>query len=191
VHGHLRVRMPRRSLGATRPDEPDPERTELIVTTPGRVIFNDVLPLGDPGTENPYPSMTYRNEVLDSRKLRFLVKECYDLHGSERTAQIVNEVKRLGFHYATRAGVTVAAMDIKTPEGKGRILTAAEGEVEEVDRQFRRGLITDDERYLKTVEIWTRATDEVTRVTMGSFDRFHSILMMSQSGARGSTQQIR
>jgi len=191
LHDYVRVRMPRRNLVATRPDEPDPEGTELIVTTPGRVIFNDVLPLGDPGTENPYPSMTYRNEVLDSRKLRSLVKECYDLHGSERTAQIVNEVKRLGFHYATRAGVTVAAMDIKTPEGKGRILTEAEGEVEEVDRQFRRGLITDDERYLKTVEIWTRATDEVTRVTMGSFDRFHSILMMSQSGARGSTQQIR
>ncbi|HZB96973.1 MAG TPA: DNA-directed RNA polymerase subunit beta', partial [Candidatus Sulfotelmatobacter sp.] len=143
------------------------------------------------GSENDVDSITYRNEVLDLRKLSTLVKECYDLHGAERTAQIVNDIKRLGFHYATQAGITVAAMDIKTPAGKADIIGTAEREVEEVDLQFRRGLITDDERYMKTVEIWTRATDEVTRVTMSSFDRFHPVLMMSQSGARGSTQQIR
>jgi DNA-directed RNA polymerase subunit beta' len=128
---------------------------------------------------------------MDLRKLGQLVKECYDLHGSEPTAQIVNEIKRLGFHYATRAGVTVSAMDIKTPGAKAGILAGAEKQVEDVDLQYRRGLITDDERYLKTVEIWTKATDDVTDVTMKSFDRFHSVLMMSQSGARGSTQQIR
>ena len=71
------------------------------------------------------------------------------------------------------------------------IIAKAEDEVEQVDLQFRRGLITDDERYLKTVDIWTNATDKVTEVTMSSFDRFHSVLMMSQSGARGSKQQIR
>ena len=87
--------------------------------------------------------------------------------------------------------MTVAAMDIKTPPAKAGIIAKAEKEVEQVDLQFRRGLITDDERYLKTVEIWTNATDKVTEVTMSSFDRFHSVLMMSQSGARGSKQQIR
>ncbi|MBV9101691.1 MAG: DNA-directed RNA polymerase subunit beta' [Candidatus Dormibacteraeota bacterium] len=191
LHEKVRVRMPRRRIYAHRASEEAPQGTELLVTTPGRVLFNDVLPLGEPGADNDLPSMTFRNEVLDLRKLAQLVKECYDLHGSDLTAQIVNDIKRLGFHYATRAGVTVAAMDIKTPERKNEIIAKAEQEVEEVDLQFRRGLITDDERYLKTVEIWTRATDDVTRVTMSSFDRFHSVLMMSQSGARGSTQQIR
>jgi DNA-directed RNA polymerase subunit beta' len=191
LHHKVRVRMPRRKLYQHRATEPTPEGSELVVTTAGRVLFNDVLPLGQPGVDNDLPSMAFRNEVLDLRKLAQLVKECYDLHGSELTAQIVNDIKRLGFHYATRAGVTVAAMDIKTPDRKNEIIAKAEQDVEEVDLQFRRGLITDDERYLKTVEIWTRATDDVTRVTMASFDRFHPVLMMSQSGARGSTQQIR
>jgi DNA-directed RNA polymerase subunit beta' len=191
LHDPIMVRTPLAHVTATPAGEALPEGTQLVVTTVGRVIFNQVLPLGEPGTENPYPAMTYRNEVLDSKKLRVLVKECFDLFGSERTALVVNDIKRLGFHYATKAGVTISAMDIKTPAGKAPIITAAEGEVEQVDLQFRRGLITDEERYVKTVELWTRATDQVTAVTMGSFDRFHSVLMMSQSGARGSTQQIR
>jgi DNA-directed RNA polymerase subunit beta' len=191
LHGYGRVRYPRAQLYAHRASEAVPEGTELVTTTIGRVIFNDVLPLGEVGVDNDLPSMAFRNEVLDLRKLSQLVKECYDVLGSETTAQIVNMIKKLGFHYATRAGVTVAAMDIKTPPGKAAIIADAEAKVEQIDLQFRRGLITDDERYLKTVEIWTDATDAVTTVTMGSFDRFHSVLMMSQSGARGSTQQIR
>jgi DNA-directed RNA polymerase subunit beta' len=191
LHDHVRVRMPRHHVEPFRASEEAPTGTSLVTTTVGRVLFNAVLPLGEPGTHSDLRSITFRNEVLDLRKLGQLVKECYDLHGSERTAQIVNDIKRLGFHYATRAGVTVSAMDIKTPAAKGGILSAAEKQVEDVDLQYRRGLITDDERYLKTVEIWTKATDDVTDVTMKSFDRFHSVLMMSQSGARGSTQQIR
>ena len=188
----IRLRMPKRVLTAWRSrSETAPEGNAIFQTTPGRVIFNAVLPLGIASNENDLPVMAFRNEHLDLRKLSGLVKECYDLHGAELTATIVNDIKRLGFKYATRAGVTVSAMDIKTPAGKYEILGKAEKEVEEVDLQFRRGLITDDERYMKTVEIWTRATDEVTKVTMTSFDRFHSVLMMSQSGARGSVQQIR
>ncbi len=191
LHDHVRVRMPKHHVESHRASEPAPTGTSLLTTTVGRVLFNAVLPLGEPGTHSDLPSITFRNEVMDLRKLGQLVKECYDLHGSERTAQIVNDIKRLGFHYATKAGVTVSAMDIKTPGAKAGILAAAEKQVEDVDLQYRRGLITDDERYLKTVEIWTKATDDVTEVTMKSFDRFHSVLMMSQSGARGSTQQIR
>ncbi|MHB8718750.1 MAG: DNA-directed RNA polymerase subunit beta' [Candidatus Dormibacteria bacterium] len=191
LHDPVRVRLPRNHVTPRRASEEPAAGTELIVTTVGRVLFNAILPLGEPGTHSDLPSLTFRNEFMDLRKLGRLVKECYDLHGSERTAQIVNDIKRLGFHFATRAGVTVSAMDIKTPAAKQGILGAAEKHVEEVDLQYRRGLITDDERYLKTVEIWTKATDDVTDVTMKSFDRFHSVLMMSQSGARGSVQQIR
>jgi DNA-directed RNA polymerase subunit beta' len=191
LHHHVRVRLPRRWLIARRPGEEEPAGSDLVVTTVGRLIFNEVLPVGVAGTESNLPSLTFRNETMDQRKLGQLVKECYDLHGPEPTAVIVNSVKKLGFHYATRAGVTIAAMDIKTPPGKAAIIAAAEKEVEEIDLQYRRGLITDEERYLKTVELWTKATDDVTRVTMSSFDKFHSVLMMSQAGARGTTQQIR
>ncbi|HEV7677777.1 MAG TPA: DNA-directed RNA polymerase subunit beta', partial [Candidatus Dormibacteraeota bacterium] len=190
LHDFVRVRLPKRILESSLAGEV-PEGAELVVTTPGRLIFNEVLPLGEPATENPYPSMAFRNEVLDLKKLRALIKECYELHGSERTATIANDIKRLGFHYATKAGVTVSAMDIKTPAAKAPIILEAEKAVEAVDLQFRRGLITDEERYRTTVEIWTKATDDVTLATMSSFDKFHSVLMMSQSGARGSTQQIR
>ena len=168
LHERVRVRMPKRNVHAHRASEEDPTGTEIITTTIGRVIFNEVLPLGDAGADNDLPSMAFRNEFLDLGKLSHLVKECYDLHGAETTALLVNSIKRLGFHYATVAGVTVAAMDIKTPPAKAGIITKAEDEVEQVDLQFRRGLITDDERYLKTVDIWTNATDKVTEVTMSS-----------------------
>jgi DNA-directed RNA polymerase subunit beta' len=191
LQDNIRVRMPKHHVEPYRASEPAPAGNTLVTTTVGRVLFNAVLPLGEPGTHSDLPSITFRNEYMDLRKLGQLVKECYDLHGSERTAQIVNDIKRLGFHYATKAGVTVSAMDIKTPPAKAGILTAGEKQVEDVDLQYRRGLITDEERYQKTVEIWTKVTDDVTDVTMKSFDRFHSVLMMSQSGARGSTQQIR
>ena len=191
LHENVRVRMPRKKLIAHRPTEEVPQGTEIIVTTPGRLIFNEVLPLGVASADTNLPCIAYRNDVHDQGRLARLVKECYDLHGSETTAVIVNNIKRLGFHYATRAGITVSAMDIKTPAGKAEIVGNAEKAVEEIDLQYRRGLITDDERYLKTVEIWTKATDDVTKVTMSSFDKFHSVLMMSQSGARGSVQQIR
>jgi DNA-directed RNA polymerase subunit beta' len=191
LQDNIRVRMPKHHVEPYRASEPAPAGTSLVTTTVGRVLFNAVLPLGEPGTHSDLPSITFRNEFMDLRKLGQLVKECYDLHGSERTAQIVNDIKRLGFHYATKAGVTVSAMDIKTPPAKAGILAAGEKKVEDVDLQFRRGLITDEERYQKTVEIWTKVTDDVTVVTMASFDKFHSVLMMSQSGARGSTQQIR
>jgi DNA-directed RNA polymerase subunit beta' len=191
LHQNIRVRLPKRVVHSYRPSEAVPEGTELVVTTAGRVIFNEALPLGVASEESDLPSMAFRNEVLNQGALARLVKECYDLHGAEKTAVIVNSIKRLGFHFATKAGVTVSAMDIKTPQGKAPIIAAAEKAVEEIDLQYRRGLITDDERYLKTVEIWTLATDDVTKVTMSSFDKFHSVLMMSQSGARGSVQQIR
>ncbi|HET9050715.1 MAG TPA: DNA-directed RNA polymerase subunit beta', partial [Candidatus Dormibacteraeota bacterium] len=191
VHDWIRVRVPRSWVVRTPHADPAPEGRTSITTTAGRIIFNSVLPLGDPGTENAYPAMIFRNEVVDSKKLKVLVKECFDLFGNERTALIVNDIKRLGFRYATKAGVTISAMDIKTPHKKAEIIAEAERQVEDIDLHFRRGLMSEEDRYLKTVEIWTKATDDVTRVTMSSFDRFHSVLMMSQSGARGSTQQIR
>ena len=164
---------------------------EIVRTTVGRVIFNQTLPLGqEPGSPVMEP-IQYQNKVFDKKALRALVGEIFRLYGNETTARVVNDLKRIGFNFATRAGVTISAMDIKTPREKSKIVANAESEVAEVDMQFRRGLITEDERYEATVEKWTKATQDVTDATMKSFDRFSPVFMMSTSGARGDIQQIR
>src|SRR5438477_7064651 len=135
--------------------------------------------------------MTYQNHVFDKKALRAIVAESFRLHGNELTARCANDIKRLGFAYATKAGITISAMDIKTPAGKADILAGAEKKLGTIDEQFKRGLITEDERYTQTVDLWTRATEEVTAATMKSFDSLHPVFMMANSGARGNIQQIR
>ncbi|MFN2464129.1 MAG: DNA-directed RNA polymerase subunit beta' [Candidatus Dormibacteria bacterium] len=164
---------------------------EILRTTVGRVIFNQVLPLGQETGSPELAPIQYQNKVFDKKALRLLVGDIFRLYGNETTARVVNDLKRIGFNFATRAGVTISAMDIKTPKEKAKIVSNAEHEVADVDMQFRRGLITEDERYEATVEKWTKATQDVTDATMKSFDRFSPVFMMSTSGARGDIQQIR
>jgi DNA-directed RNA polymerase subunit beta' len=167
---------------------------EWLVTTPGRVLLNQVLPLGEPpraqddGAERE--PLRFQNVVLDKKGLRQLVARLFDLYGGETTARVVNEIKRVGFHYATMAGFTISAMDVPTPPTKTDILEATQQEVNEVERMYRRGVMTDDERYRKVVELWTRATEEVRRASLEQFDRFNPIWMMMASGARGDVQQV-
>src|SRR5438094_28474 len=163
----------------------------MIRTSPGRVLFNQVLPLGVQPAEGHGEAMTYQNHVFDKKALRAIVAECFRLHGNELTARVANDIKRVGFAYATKAGITISAMDIKTPAGKAAILAGAEKKLGDIDLQFKRGLITDDERYTQTVDLWTEATEEVTAATMKSFDALHPVFMMANSGARGNIQQIR
>src|SRR5438477_491333 len=164
---------------------------KLVRTSPGRVLFNTVLPIGVQPAEGHGKAMTYQNRVFDKKTLREIVAECFRLHGNELTARTANDIKRLGFAYATKAGITISAMDIKTPAGKADILAGAEKKLGTIDEQFKRGLITEDERYTQTVDLWTRATEEVTAATMKSFDSLHPVFMMANSGARGNIQQIR
>ncbi|HYY46015.1 MAG TPA: DNA-directed RNA polymerase subunit beta' [Candidatus Angelobacter sp.] len=164
---------------------------KLVRTSPGRVLFNQVLPIGVQPAEGHGAAMTFQNRVFDKKALRAIVADVFRLHGNELTARVANDIKRLGFAYATKAGITISAMDIKTPAGKADILAGAEKRLGDIDQQFRRGLITDDERYTQTVDLWTEATDEVTAATMKSFDALHPVFMMANSGARGNVQQIR
>src|SRR3989440_306010 len=116
---------------------------KLIRTSPGRVLFNQVLPLGVQPAEGHGEAMTYQNHVFDKKALRAIVAESFRLHGNELTARVANDIKRVGFAYATKAGITISAMDIKTPAGKAAILAGAEKKLGDIDLQFKRGPITD------------------------------------------------
>ncbi|HEY1456090.1 MAG TPA: DNA-directed RNA polymerase subunit beta', partial [Candidatus Dormibacteraeota bacterium] len=173
---------------------------ELIVTTPGRVVFNQPLPVGQEphgtgGTTTDEASamapLPFQNAHYDRKLLRTLVAELYRLYGSDVTAIVVNDIKRLGFRYATQAGITVSAMDIPHPESKWETIRKTEKEVADVERMYRRGVMTDDERYRKVIELWQRAYEDVGAATEHAFDKFSPIWMMMGSGARGNIQQIR
>jgi DNA-directed RNA polymerase subunit beta' len=164
---------------------------ELTVTTPGRVVFNQVLPIGREPMEEGAEPLAFQNHLFDRKALRTLVAEVFRLYGNHVTAAVVNEIKRLGFRYATKAGITISAMDIPHPATKAEILSRTDKEIDEVEKMYRRGVMTEDERYRKVIELWGRATEEVAAATEDAFDKFSPIWMMMGSGARGNIQQVR
>ncbi|MBI2849108.1 MAG: DNA-directed RNA polymerase subunit beta' [Chloroflexi bacterium] len=157
------------------------EKGDRLRTTVGRIIFNEIVP----------PELGFRNGIMDKKALRKVVSECHRLLGSEATALFVDDIKRIGFHYATKSGATIAIADIGIPPSKKELLREADNRIEEIEKQFRRGLITEEERYNSAIEIWTETTDRVADAVADSLDRFGSIYMMATSGAKGNISQIR
>jgi DNA-directed RNA polymerase subunit beta' len=159
------------------------ERTagERIRTTVGRITFNRSLPVD-------YP---YINHDIDKKGVSRIVEDCSNRYSTTEMGAILDEVKRLGFHYATRAGVTVSVYDALIPEKKTELLDAAQATVDKIENQYDRGLITKDERHRQIVDVWTRATDDVGDAMAENFDKFNPIYMMANSGARGNIKQIR
>ncbi len=157
-----------------------PHNGGVIDTTVGRVLFNAVLP----------EELRFINQVLDRGKIREIVTALFDRFGGEVTAEVVDKIKTIGFAAATVAGVSISINDVAVPPEKKAMVTAAEKKVAEIDRQFQRGLITEQERYEATVKIWTDATRDVIEAMMRTLDRRGSVYMMATSGARGNTQQM-
>jgi len=153
----------------------------LLETTTGRTIFNEVIP----------EEIGYINEVASKKVLGNIVAIVYRDLGYAKTAALLDGLKSLGYTYATRAGVTIGIEDITIPEEKKALLAEAEKSVETVELQYRRGLITDDERYNKVIGIWNEATESVTKALLSTLDKFNPVYMMATSGARGNIQQIR
>jgi len=154
----------------------------MIDTTVGRVLFNDVLP----------QELRFLNEVLDKGRLKALVGRSYQELGPAKTAVLVDDIKQIGFAYATRSGITVAIEDLTMPSDKPAILERVANDVTEVERQYRRGLITENEQYVKTVELWTEATEQITRALSHELDASGSLGIMATSGAtKGGLQPIR
>src|SRR5690606_23110549 len=119
---------------------------ELLETTPGRIFFNEVLPDG----------FGFYNQPIDRKELGRIVDRLYRKYGSAVTAEVLDEIKALGFRFATRSGVTVSITDIVVPKEKPELIAAAEAQVEKVEQQHRRGLLTAEERYQRICDIWTK-----------------------------------
>src|SRR2546426_452120 len=157
-----------------------PHNGGVIDTTVGRVLFNATLP----------EDLRFVNQVLDRGKIRELVTAVFDRYGGEVTAEVVDKIKTVGFSAATVAGVSISIDDVAVPPEKQKMIEEAEKKVAEIDRQFQRGLITEQERYEATVKIWTDATRSVIDAMMRTLDKRGSVYMMATSGARGNTQQM-
>jgi DNA-directed RNA polymerase subunit beta' len=154
---------------------------EKIKTTVGRILFNDALP----------PQFRFVNDVVDKSTLRHLVSDCLSALGNVGTATFLDNLKQLGFNYATKSGTSIAIQDVEVPQSKPQILKEAEEQVAAIEEQFSHGLITDDERYTGEIEIWTETTDRIAQAISESLHRYGGIYMMSTSGAKGNISQIR
>jgi len=156
------------------------EQFERIETTPGRCIFNQVLPEG----------LRFINDVVDRKLLTKITALCIKQYGMEETAKMLDGIKNLGFLYSTKAGSTISIDDIVIPEKKPQILKKADEKVAEIQAQYQMGFLTEEERYNKVIEVWRKATDKVTKALQKSIDEWNPVYMMAKSGARGNMQQI-
>lgn len=209
---HTRIAVPAKRLNKTSFTEK--QEQALLVTTAGKVIFNEIFPpdlpfINEP-TKNNLQNMVpdqyfifdkgvnvkeFIKNLPDSGAVKkgflgTIISECFRRFGTMKTSMILDRIKELGFTYSTKAGITIAVADIAVPEKKKEILDEADQKVATVMTQFRRGLITEDERYDRVISIWSKAKDEVTEVLMKSMDKFNAIFMMANSGARGNVSQI-
>jgi DNA-directed RNA polymerase subunit beta' len=157
------------------------ETGERIITSVGRIIFNEALP----------KELGYYNKIIDKSTLKQIATKCSKMLTDEETGRILDSIKHLGFHYATRSGITIAMNDIEVPATKPKMLAEAEAKIAIIASQYHRGLITEDERYNGVVGVWMETTDNITATIQNNLDRYGGVYMMATSGAKGNISQIR
>ncbi|TCS94210.1 DNA-directed RNA polymerase subunit beta' [Hazenella coriacea] len=208
---HSRVAIPAKRLNKTVFTEK--QQNSLLVTTVGKLIFNEIFPtnfpyINEPGKRNfsgtPDKYFIFEKGVnvleaiqkiedpgaLRKKDLGAIIAECFRRFGTTATSEILDKVKQLGYSYSTKAGITMSVSDVTVPEEKHLILEKAQNKVDTVMKQYRRGLITDDERYERVISIWSQAKDKITEVIMANMGKYNPIYMMANSGARGNVSQI-
>ncbi|NLC10826.1 MAG: DNA-directed RNA polymerase subunit beta' [Firmicutes bacterium] len=185
----------------------------MLITTVGKLIFNEIFPSDFPFINNAEPGNSIqegfifssenrpqnmqeylaklpRNTAVKKELFSYIISLCYRKYGNTKTTQILDDMKKLGFRFATRAGITIGITDMEVPIAKQQILAEADKKVEETENQFRHGLITEDERYHRVIDVWTAAKDKITEALLEGLDEFNPVYMMARSGARGNISQI-
>jgi DNA-directed RNA polymerase subunit beta' len=156
---------------------------QFVKTTVGRIVFNLAF---SPAWNHPFI-----NHTLDKSALKKLITECYRNYGNAETARFLDAIKELGFHYATLSGTTVSIGDVVVPQAKHDIITKAQTEVDKLHALYDQGFISEDERYTKTIDVWSKASDEVTAAMQAAQNPLNPVFMMATSGARGSIAQVK
>ena len=188
LQAKIKVRVPNSEIYP----EPSDVGESLVTTSMGNIIYNCELPLEMRYYSKQEDGTWLLGKLIDKKELGRLVAKAHKLYGNFGTARVLDTVKKLGYDNACLSGLSIAASDIEIPKEKGEILAAAEKEVDKVERLFSRGLMSEDERYRKVIDIWNKATEDVADALMkNTMDQFNPLFMMANSGARGNVQQIR
>ncbi len=187
LHSKIKVRM-------TRTLENGETITGIVESTLGRFIFNEILPqdLGLAKRETVEDELKLEVDYhVGKKQLKKILEKVINTHGATKTAEVLDDIKAMGYKYSTRAAMTVSISDMTVPESKKSILDEAEKTVEKITRNFRRGFITDEERYKEVITTWQDADSKLTKALLGGLDKYNNIYMMADSGARGSDKQIK
>ncbi|MGX4601626.1 DNA-directed RNA polymerase subunit beta' [Faecalimicrobium sp. JNUCC 81] len=183
VHLHSKVKM-----RIVLPDG----RKSLVESTVGRFIFNENVPQDLGFVDRDVDPFGLEIDFLvDKKSLGKIIDKCFRKHGNTETAILLDHIKALGFKYSTVGGMTVAVADMTIPEAKKAYIKEAETKVDKYEKAYRRGLISNEERYERVIEVWAETTEKVTDALMAGLDRLNNIYIMAHSGARGSKNQIR
>lgn len=194
LHAMVKVRVEKEINGV--------KKHKLLENTVGRFIMNESLPQDIGFVPRETEDNMFDLEVnpkdkdgnlmpVDKKLLGKVVDKCFRKHGNTETAIVLDEIKRMGFHYSTKAAITISVKDMVIPEAKKELLSKADERVDKIEKMFRRGLISNEERYEQVIETWKTTTDLVTDALMANLDRLNPVYLMATSGARGSVNQMR
>ena len=186
LHAKVKVRVTKEINGE--------KKQKTITTSVGRIIYNEGIPQDLGFVDRTDPEKAFDFEIdfpVVKKNLGKIVAKCINTHGLSKTAEVLDYIKALGFKYSTKGAITVSVSDVAVPEAKKAILEQAEKDVDNILKQYKRGLITEDERYMAVIKIWEDVTNKVTEAMKENFDDLNPIYMMAQSGARGNMNQVR
>ena len=187
LHSRIKVRVTK-----TMPD--GTEKTGVVESTLGRFIFNEIIPQDLGFVDRSVPGNELVLEVdfhVGKKQLKKILEKVINVHGATQTAVTLDDIKAIGYKYSTRAAMTVSIADMTVPASKPQLLEDAQATVDRIAKNFRRGLITEEERYKEVIDTWKTTDDQLTKDLLGGLDKYNNIFMMADSGARGSDKQIK
>ena len=187
LHARIKVRVRKTMADGT-------VKTGIVESTLGRFMFNEIIPqdLGYVDRSNPENELKLEVDFLVKKKdLKGILEKVINTHGATKTAEVLDDIKAMGYKYSTIAAMTVSVSDMTVPSEKEELISEAEKTVEKIKAQYRRGFLTEEERYKEVVETWKTTDDQLTRYLLDGLDQYNNIFMMADSGARGSDKQIK